>query len=86
MSEKKCPECNGNIILKYITPTKTFSIGNNRQLKRCDQNLIMNPAGDNSYLVFSCENDSEHNIETDEIFKWIDEIESIFYGEGYYKF
>jgi len=86
MSEKKCPECGGNIIVKYITPSKIFSIGNNRQLKRIDQNIVHQPSGDNSYLVFDCENDSEHDISTDEIMIWTDEIEKIFYDEGYHKF
>lgn len=85
MSEKRCPECGGNIIVKYITPTKIFSIGNNRQLKRCDQNIIHQPIGDNPYLTFGCENDFEHNIDNDEISRWCDEIEQIFYGEGYHK-
>ena len=85
MSEKKCPECGGNIIMKYMTPTKIFSIGNNKQFKRIDQNVVHQPAGDNSYLVFDCENDAEHDISTSDILEWVEELEKLFYDEGYYE-
>ncbi len=87
MSLKKCPECGGNILVDYKTPTKTFSISNNNniQLKRVDQNITTCPDGDNAYLDFKCENNSEHNIGTDEIMHWIDEVDKVFYDEGYHE-
>ena len=86
MSEMKCPECGGEIILKYKTPDKVFSIADNRSLARIDQNKTMSLSGDDSYIVFDCENDSGHDLSTDDkIVRWTDKIEEIFYGEGYHK-
>ena len=75
----KCPECGGTIIFDYIVPKKTFSLNENNELKRVDQNEILQPAGDTPYTIFRCENDYEHNIETAEIITWVNKVEKRFY-------
>ena len=87
MSEHKCPECGSEIVVDYITPRKTYEIIERKDgktiFKRSDQNSTFYPDGDNPYLVFRCEEDLLHDIETEEIKIWVDRIEIDFY-EGHY--
>jgi len=79
MSSKKCPECGGDIICHYKTPSKTFEIDDKDILKK------VTPIGllaENPHLVFVCQNDSEHAIEKDSsIEPWTEVITDKFYEE-----
>jgi len=82
----KCRICGDNIIIKYITPTKTFITDENNRFKRYDNNIIIEPDGDNPYLQFGCESDFEgHDISTTEVNEWIDKITDLFYANSIYK-
>lgn len=73
---KQCRVCNSDIVFCYKTPTKSFRIE--------DGIIVRNDAWtgseyDNPYLKFYCSEDMEHDIDSDEIVKWSEEIEKEFY-------
>ena len=76
MKNMQCPVCKEDIIFCYKTPTQTFTIEDG-EFKRDD--AWQGPEYDNPYLKFYCSNDMEHNIETEEILKWSEEVNSEFY-------
>jgi len=79
MSIKKCPECGGDIICHYKTPSKTFEIDDKDELKK------VTPIGllaENPHLIFVCQNDAEHEIENDKSLEpWTEVITDKFYDE-----
>ena len=76
MKNMQCPVCKEDIVVCYKTPTQTFIIENG-EFKRDD--AWKGPEYDNPYLKFYCSADMEHNIETEEIIKWSEEVNSEFY-------
>jgi len=83
MSKCKCPVCNGDILLQYNTPTKTFKVDDEDNIIR-NSDLTEQLLNDNPYIEFRCENDNEHKIDTPEIMAWTDKIDLKFYMEGHY--
>ncbi|MDX1285975.1 MAG: hypothetical protein R3182_13230 [Draconibacterium sp.] len=82
MSSKKCPECGGNIIMKYIVPEKIFTINDNDTIKKRPP---LNPMDEQPQLTFVCEDDAEHDLEKDPtIDKWTDDLFDKFYQEKMY--
>jgi len=73
---KKCKQCGGDIVFSYETPTKTFVIEDGKIVR---DDAWAGPYYDNPQLVFHCSNDVEHDIDSEEISKWSEEIEKIFY-------
>ena len=74
----KCPECGFDIAFSYITPTKAFAIIEGR-ISRDD--AWIGPEYDDPYLEFYCSNDNEHEIDTEDIVLWTEDIEEQFYKD-----
>jgi len=83
MSSKKCPECGGNIILKYIVPEKVFSINDKDTIKK--RPPLGGPMAEQPQLTFVCEDDAEHDLSKDPtIDPWTDDLFDKFYTEKMY--
>jgi len=84
MRKRYCPECGGEIVFHYETPTKVYKI-ENETLVREDNVLYDNPE-----LIPYCSNDKEHSIEPEgeeskyEFWGWVDNVEMYFKDRGIY--
>jgi len=72
----KCKVCGADIAFCYKTPTLSF---------RIEDNIIVRDDAwkgsdyDNPYLKFYCSNDSEHDIDSEEIVQWSEDVEKEFF-------
>jgi len=83
MSSKKCPECGGQIIIKYIVPEKIYSINDNDTIKK--RPPLGGPMNEHPRLKFVCEDDAEHELSKDPTIEpWIEELFDTFYREKMY--
>jgi hypothetical protein len=85
MKKRYCPECGGEIIFLYETPTKGYRIEDDT-LIRDDNNMT-----DDSQLNPYCSNDKEHRIqpydleEDREFWAWVDGVYMYFIDRGIYE-
>ena len=83
IESRTCPECGGEIIFTYETPTKTYSIEDG-DLVRADNNM-----SDDSVFIARCSNDTEHDLagpgEDVDFWTWVDSVEMYFYERGIYE-
>lgn len=75
LEKKTCKECGHDIIFSYETPTKSFTIVGGGIVR---DDAWTGPHYDDPKLIFYCSNDKEHDIDTQEISDWTDEVEVIF--------
>lgn len=82
MIRKKCPVCNNNIVFDFVVPTKHFYISEVGEIKREESSIWMENARshcitqcDSPGLEFYCNLDKDHNIDTQEIIEWMDQVE-----------
>ena len=75
----KCKICGADIAFCYKTPTKSFKIENGDIVR---DDAWHGGEYDNPYLKFYCSNDSEHDIDSEEIVLWSSGIETKFYDEN----
>jgi hypothetical protein len=75
-----CPVCGEEMVFDYITPTKSFRLGENGEIVRDDNNL-----SDKPYVEFYCSGDREHDVEdTKKANIWREAVEFDFYERGLY--
>ncbi len=72
----KCKVCGSDIAFCYKTPTLSFKIEDGI-IKRDD--AWQGSDYDNPYLKFYCSNDSEHDIDSEEVIQWSEDIEKEFF-------
>ena len=75
----KCKVCDADIAFCYKTPTKSYIIENDHIIR---DDAWQGVEYDNPYLKFYCSNDSEHDIDSEDIVLWSSEIETKFYDEN----
>ena len=80
LENKKCPECGGDIVIQYITPTKSYRIENGKFVR---DDAWIGEGYDDSYLCFICSQDMAHEIEPydDLINGWMIQTEEKFIKE-----
>lgn len=75
-----CRECGCSIGFSYAVPEREYSITENGEIQRNDNNLSDKPA-----VIFHCTNDREHNIgDEKELFIWMNAVEFEFFERGLY--
>jgi len=85
MRKRYCPECGGEIVFHYETPTKVYRIENETLVR--DDNVL----SDNPELIPYCSNDKEHSIEPEgveaqyEFWGWVDSVVMFFGDRGIYE-
>lgn len=75
----RCKICNAEIVFCYKTPTKSFRIENDDIVR---DDAWHGGEYDNPYLKFYCSNDSEHDIDSEDVISWAEDIETKFYDEN----
>lgn len=70
-----CPECGAEIYVEYIRPTFVYSINSEKGMFVDESNLIDNE----NYLNFICSEDREHDLESPELDRWKDYVQTRFY-------
>jgi len=82
LENKYCKTCGGEIILRYSTPIKHYEIING-EIKRADAHT--GNWFDDPETEFICSNDAEDDIgKSEDLDRWMDEVEQIFYETGIY--
>jgi len=72
-----CKECNAPIDFSYVVPEKQFSITENGEIERSDNNISDDPE-----LEFYCSNDREHEIgDSKELNDCIEDISDKYYAK-----
>lgn len=72
---KQCQICGADISFCYKTPTKSFRIEDGKIVR---DDAWVGLMYDNPYLKFQCSNDTEHEVENEDILEWSEKVEEEF--------